>query len=89
MSGKVPLYSQFTTKQLYVIVAIGIIISASCFVFSYAAKDKLKSDDLTAEERSKQILIQSFSTIGFMVGVIVALVPSVFIFQQGIQKKIP
>jgi len=86
MSGKTPLYSQFTTKKLYVMVAIGIIIFASCFVFSYAAKDKLKSDNLTAEERSTQNLILFVSTIGFMIGFIVALVPSVFIFQKGIQK---
>ena len=67
-------------------VVVGLIIFAACFVFSYAAKDKLKSDDLTADERSKQILIQSFSMIGLMIGFIIALVPSVFIFQKGIQK---
>jgi len=89
MSEDQSFFSQFTTKQFYVVVAIGLIIFATFAIFAYAAKDKLKSDSLTMEEQSKQILIQSFSQIGSFIGFLIALIPSVKILQREVQKKIP
>lgn len=78
--------SQFSTKRLYVFVAIGILIFVLGTVFSYAAGQHLDAGDLPPEELVKQDRIYAVSKIGTFIGFLIALVPSVKILQGTIQK---
>ena len=89
MSEDQPFLSQFTTKQFYVLVVIGILIASACFVFSYSANAKSKSGTLTVEEEHKQAQIRVFASIGFVIGFIIALVPSIRILQKELLKITP
>ena len=89
MSENQTFLSQFTTKQFYVLVVIGILIASACFVFSYSAKAKSKSGTLTVEEEHKQAQIRVFASIGFVIGFIIALIPSILILQKELLKMTP
>jgi len=89
MSENQSFLSQFTTKQFYVLVVIGILIASACFVFSYSANAKSKSGSLTVEEEHKQAQIRVFASIGFVIGFIIALLPSILLLQKELLKITP
>ncbi|MDL2260979.1 hypothetical protein LJC08_01875 [Methanimicrococcus sp. OttesenSCG-928-J09] len=78
--------SQFSAKRFYVIVVIGLLIFSIFAVFSYAAKSKYESGDLTPEDVAKQKNIYAVAKIMSFVGFLIALIPSVKILQNTIQK---
>lgn len=87
MSESEKLSSGFSSKKFYVIVAIGLLIFAGGALFAYGAKTKLSSDTLLPEERSQQTLIFVVSQMTSLIGFIVALIPSVKILQNTVQKE--
>ena len=82
-------FSRFTKKQLYIVVVIGLLIFAAGAVYSYLSKDKLKSGGLTPEEEAAESNIYALSKILSMAGFIIALIPSVQILKNEIQKPNP
>ena len=85
MSEHQSFLSRLTTKQLYVLVAIGVLIS-SIFVVLYF---KPGQGDLTEEEEFARARIRVFYSAGFTIGFIISLIPSVRIFQNALPKKTP
>ncbi len=79
--------SYFSARKFYALVAIGLIVFAAGTLFAYCAKSNLKAEDLPAEEFQKQERIYAAAKIISMVGFIVALIPSVQILQNTIQKE--
>jgi TRAP-type C4-dicarboxylate transport system permease small subunit len=84
--SKKSFFSRFTKKQLYAFIMIGIAISLIFLALSYSVKVKIESGQLTPEESTRQTIIYFLTCIGTTIGFIIALIPSVKIFQRDFES---